>query len=297
MIGHRVLHYKASPGLALSCIPHSQFHIIYHHTNKTFISMKYCSTHSGMGVRSLFHILCTDDSTEDGGESVIDLENADVGVVGVVDSERQRKRIENKNIQIIKNRNRENKAGTRHENSNGIKQADYWALKKTNTRLLAGIGAKHILIQPWPPNFVPLQSFLSTMMKGGWTISKQEIDLVQGYHYISCCLTLSTDPAAPGHSDTAAREERVAELANSETLCIQHNPLFMRCAAGDMSNLEKTHWLSYLDKQLSSLRKKRGGMLKRAGIGERGDGEGGEADAYNLAAVISLVDKHITDCT
>ena len=172
--------------------------------------------------------------------------------------------------------------------------------------LLTKIGVKSLLIQPWPPNFVPLNSFLQTMRLSGWTISKQEINYIQGYHYISCCLTISDDP------------DRVkAQAAKSDTLCIEHFPLFKRCAAGDMGSSEKHQWLSYLAKQQLSLKKRKSGRLNSAqthiGEGVRIEGgedkdkdeEGGdnlvslsdesseELCTYNLDSVIELVGTHL----
>ena len=90
----------------------------------------------------------------------------------------------------------------------------------------------------------------------------------------------------------------IGSLFNSSVLAgMIVYPLFSRCASGDMSLSEKDHWLSYLGKQLSSLKKKRSGMLKKANAGADAEESGNGQEAYNLAAVISLVEKQITNCT
>ena len=89
---------------------------------------------SGMGVRSLFHILCTTDDTNDADDVISrdttsdTSDNVTLRRSVVVDSERKRKRIENKN----KNRNK-------HEKSNGIKQSEY-----VRTHIYVRVGIAHM---------------------------------------------------------------------------------------------------------------------------------------------------------
>ena len=45
---------------------------------------------------------------------------------------------------------------------------DYWADSEgVNTPLLDSLGVTNIIVQPWPPNFLPLQSLFSCMLQKG----------------------------------------------------------------------------------------------------------------------------------
>lgn len=212
---------------------------------------------SGMGVRSVFEILSTTSSVRDGLAD--DSHNDD----GEVDP----------NPFNGKNRRR---------------RTDYWKdMGSINNTVLDQLGVTTIITQPWPPNFLPLQSLYSCMLRdGAWEFDNQGIDMVNGYHQITTSFRRS-DGVWGGSGDDVS--------ANLGTLNISCNPLFKRSQSGSLSNEETTLWRDYLLIQRESLIKRKQGLeLSNAVLGPK---EHEKTPKYGLPhgdieAILDLIDSH-----
>ena len=215
---------------------------------------------SGMGVRSVFEILSMTSST-------------------IGRAEQDGVRI-HPNPQNGKNRRR---------------KVDYWKdMGKINNNLLESLGVTAIITQPWPPNFLPLQSFYSCMLRDGvWEFGDQGIDFVNGYHQITA--TFCRSDGVLGRSSGDQDEH------SDGTLNIRCNPLFKRSQDGSLSNEETSMWRDYLKMQQKSLQKRKEGMLLSAQVlGQREDEQQSRRKSGSnglphgdIDEIIRLLDDHV----
>ena len=163
-----------------------------------------------------------------------------------------------------------------------------------NTKLLDSLGVTNIIVQPWPPNFLPLQSFFSFMLKNGdWEFEEQGIDYLNGYHHITTRLRRSQGQEG----------KRVA--TRDDILNIQCNPLYKRCHNQcSMSSAEAKMWRQYLWMQRKSLLRRQKGLSARKNVAKSNPavdapptlsskGQRRAIPYFDLDKVIALLDNHV----
>ena len=180
--------------------------------------------------------------------------------------------------------------------NNLVSSDDFWADSKgINTPLLDSLGITDIIVQPWPPNFLPLQSLFSCMLQEGqWDFKAQGVDYLNGYHHVTTHLQ-RTKYEGGGKSG-------IQNPANKSTLHIASNPLYKQChGVSARKDTVSADWRDYLMVQGKSLLQKKKGLAARKQ--NRGNSEKAEMAAlaklrraipdFNLDEVIGLLDDHI----
>ncbi len=172
-----------------------------------------------------------------------------------------------------------------------VSRDDYWADSEgINTKLLDSLGITNIIVQPWPPNFLPLQSFFSCMLQEGhWHFEEQGVDFLNGYHHVTTHLQRTSGDESNKPTDNG-------------TLHITSNPLYKQCHGQSASQSEVAAvWREYLLLQRNSLLQKKKGLAARTR--NKDDFEKAAAAAlvkrrkaipdFDLDEVISLLDEHV----
>lgn len=288
---------------------------------------------SGMGVRSLFEILCTSSSTINNGDG----------------------------------------------NSGERGFSDYWQTHdyEIDTSTLDHLGVQRIIIQPWPPNFLPLQAFYSAVLRPTMPVSQQQAIMTRaekdrgvfppslvdrkrisqgrvctGEPAIDPSKALAMDPDSEwanevmGHYEEEATIEsdkgerrggepveisqwmfeaqhvdhlggyhyitssfvrntlgdstNDADAESSGTFHLQCNPLFQRYASinnEEVEEEEREQWRAYLEKQIVSLERKQVGLQiqQREGQTRRDTSRKARPLDYNVDACLSLLRRHISN--
>jgi len=109
---------------------------------------------------------------------------------------------------------------------------------------------QRIIVQPWPPNILPLHALYNQIQTGDFRIQDQNIDYFNGYHHITTSFTrVSRQPHAhtqPSYKDFSHYKWPLIERFAASNKCMSHE--------------ENRYWLSYLKKQKATLQKKIKGM-------------------------------------
>jgi hypothetical protein len=208
---------------------------------------------SGMGVRSVFEILS------------MSLHNSKIAV-GTADAEERGKR-----------------------RRGGQSKVDYWkGMGGINNDVLAALGVTNIIAQPWPPNFLPLQSLYACVLRDGhWEFSDQGIDYVNGYHQITSAFR------------KCEQEGGVRQVTSSGSgdwrLSMQSNPLYQRSHGGSLRNEETAMWRDYLLIQRRSLIKRKEGLrLSSDMLGSVADADAdADAEGATVDELLEIVEDHL----
>jgi hypothetical protein len=129
-----------------------------------------------------------------------------------------------------------------------------------NLSSLREIGARRVVFQPWPPNFVSLHTLHSAMLDNGWQFENQGVDKEAGAFYITSSLVWpenvrpeSTVPSYPtGYTNLEKHSSGVKLLTDTEIF--ESSPLARDCLNGTLPPNIKAVWLDYLTKQRKSLK-------------------------------------------
>lgn len=165
---------------------------------------------------------------------------------------------------------------------------DYWnPMQGVDTKVLDSLGVNRIICQPWPPNFLPLQAFIGTVLSSktssrrgsnnnegsgsGWRLECQAVDKVAGCHYIT-----SSFVRTPNDSPSMENIDNSVVVTTPGTFCLEMNPLYYNSITGQLEEEESACWQDYLNKQLVSLERKKQGI-------------NGNSEKYDIDNIIKLV--------
>ena len=126
----------------------------------------------------------------------------------------------------------------------GWQDVDY---RRFNLQALDTLGVRQLLLQPWPPNILPVHYLTKLLLLNGWRFHTQRITASEGrkngneYHHLVASFVRG--PAI----DAALIEDGWV---------FKHSPLHLAYAMGDLCAEERECWAAYLEKQSASLEKR-----------------------------------------
>lgn len=114
-----------------------------------------------------------------------------------------------------------------------------------NLQALDALGVRQLLLQPWPPNILPVHYLTKLLLLNGWRHHAQRITASEGrrngneYHHL-------VSSFVRGSSTECVTDEWV----------FNHSPLHLSYTRNELDEEERACWAAYLDKQSESLQKR-----------------------------------------